>query len=119
MLLTRNFFLICIVIEPHTFSQAVVSSEWRQAILDELQDLERNGTWTIVYLPPGKSVVGCKWVYKGKFLFDGTLECYKARLLAKGYTQQEGIDYFETFSPVAKLVTVRNLLALDAIHGWH
>ncbi|XP_073016728.1 uncharacterized protein [Primulina eburnea] len=116
----RAFFNnISTIIEHQSYSQAVVSLEWRQAMLDELQALECNGTWTIVSLPPGKSVVGCKWVYKAKFLADGTLERYKSRLVAKCYTQQEGIDYFETFSPVAKLVTVQSLLALAAVHGWH
>lgn len=92
--------------------------EWRLAMDTELQALESNQTWSVVSLPHGKSVVGCRWVYKAKFRADGTLERYKARLVAKGYTQQEGVDYFETFSPVAKIVTVRTILALAAIHGW-
>lgn len=100
------------------FSQAVVHPEWRQALSTELQALEENGTCFVVFLPPGKSVVGFKWVYKEIFLADGTLELCKARLMAKGYTQQEGVDYFETFSPVAKLVIFRTLLAVEAVRGW-
>lgn len=106
------------IIEPHTFSQAVVHPEWRQAMSAELQALEENNTCSVISLPSGKSVVGCKWVYKENVLANGTLERYKARLVAKGYTRQEGVDYFETFSPVAKLVTVRTLLAITAVHGW-
>ncbi|XP_073119820.1 uncharacterized protein [Henckelia pumila] len=104
--------------EPHTFSQAATRPEWCQAMTDELRALEHNGTWSIVSLPPTKSVIGCRWVYKVKIKADGSLERYKARLVAKGYTQQEGIDFLETFSPVAKLVTVRTLLALASIKGW-
>ena len=84
----------------------------------ELQALENNGTWSITALPPGKTAIGCRWVYKVKFHSDGSVERHKARLVAQGFTQMEGVDYHDTFSPTAKIITVRCLLALTAAHGW-
>jgi hypothetical protein len=84
----------------------------------ELAAPEANHTWVLTSLPLGKHPIGCKWMYKIKFKSDGSIERYNARLVAKGYNQLEGIDYAETFSPVAKLVTVRCFIALAAAQGW-
>jgi hypothetical protein len=77
---------------------------------EELDALSRNRTWDLVDLPSNKSVVGCKWVFKIKTRSDESIERYKARLGAKGFTQKHGIDYEETFAPVARLSFVRTLL---------
>lgn len=91
---------------------------WQQAVKAELDSMELNNTWTLVLLPKGKHTIRCRWVYKVKTNPDGSLDKHKAPLVAKGYTQQDGIDFTETFSFVAKLTTLRVLLALSAINDW-
>ena len=85
---------------------------------EELDTLSKNHTWDLVTLPPRKSVVGCKWIYKIKTRSDGSIERYKARFVVKGFTQEHGIDYEETFAPVARISSVRTLLAIAAASKW-
>lgn len=84
----------------------------------EIDVLEQNSTWTIEDLPPGKKLIGSKWVYKIKYNSDGTIKRLKARVVVRGDTQTKGIDYSETFALVAKLVSVRMFLAVAVIKGW-
>ncbi|KAJ8763505.1 hypothetical protein K2173_002388 [Erythroxylum novogranatense] len=84
----------------------------------EIQALEANSTWKVVPLPHGKHPIGCKWAYRVKYNSDSTVERFKTRLVAKGYNQQAGVDFQETFSPVAKMVTLRTIIALAAMHHW-
>jgi hypothetical protein len=81
----------------------------------ELSALHKTYIWDLVPLPPGKSVVGCRWVYKIKTNSDGSIERYKARLVVKGYSQQYGMDYEETFAPVAKMTTICTLIIVASI----
>ena len=80
--------------------------------------IEKNNTWELVNRPHGKDIIGVKWVYKTKLNPDGTIQKHKARLVAKGYSQQPGIDYNETCAPVARLDTIRALIALASQKGW-
>jgi hypothetical protein len=104
--------------EPKTYDEACKSQDWVNAMNTELDALAKNHTWSLVDLPAHIKPIGSKWVYKIKHKADGSIERYKARLVAKGYNQVEGIDYFDTFSPVAKLTTVRVLIALASINNW-
>ena len=85
---------------------------------EKLDALLKTGTWDLVDLPAGKSTIGCKWVYKIKTRSDGTVDRYKARLVTKGFTQEYGIDYKETFVPVARLFSIRTLIAVSASRHW-
>lgn len=103
---------------PNTLSQAIAHDGWRHAMEEEMAALDENQTWDLVSLPAGKTAIGCKWVYVVKMNPDGSVARLKARLVAKGYAQTYGIDYTETFSPVAKLASVRIFISLAASNHW-
>lgn len=84
----------------------------------EIEALETNQTWELTSLPPGKNAIASKWIYKVKHKPDNNIDRFKARLVAKGYNQVQGIDYNDSFSLVAKLVTVILLLILTIAHAW-
>ena len=103
---------------PTTYNQASKHSEWRSAMQSEFNALQTTGTWSLVPHSPSQNVVGCKWVFRIKTKPDGSVERYKARLVAKGFHQQAGLDYTETFSLVAKPVTIRILLTFAVQYNW-
>lgn len=113
------FHTITHPVEPAFYNQAQGQPEWEAAMKTELQALNLNHTWDIVKLPKGKKPVSCKWVYKIKQKADGSIERYKAGLVAKGFTQKHGIDFHETFSPVVKFTTIRSIVALVLKMGWN
>ena len=90
---------------------------WKEAIDNEIKSIIENNTWILTDLPPICKHVGCKCIFKKKLWPEGTIDKYKARLIAKGFTQQKGIDFFDTYSPVAKISSIRILLALASIHN--
>jgi hypothetical protein len=105
---------------PTTIEEAYTSPDadlLKEAVRSEMDSIMSNGTWEIVDRPYGCKPIGCKWVFKKKLRPDGTIEIYKARLVTKGYTQKEGEDFFDTYSPVARLTTIRVLLSLTASYG--
>ena len=113
-----EFLLMYINSEPRDFSEAKESKEWRDASVDELKSIEKNGTWILIDLPTGAKPIGLKWIFKLKRNSDGSINKYKARLVAKGYVQRHGIDFDEVFAPVARIETIRLLINLAAAHNW-
>lgn len=103
---------------PTNDEEAMSHDQWYTAVKDEISALHRNGTWTLTDLPLDKRAVGCKWEYTLKFKADGTIDRYRSRLVAKGYSQTPGVDYGETFSPVAKLNSVKVLISIAATFSW-
>jgi hypothetical protein len=103
---------------PNDWKTAKQDPKWREAMIEELEALKKNKTWVLTTLPAGKKAVSCKWIYTVKQNPEGKVERYKARLVARGFSQTYGIDYDETFAPVAKMNTVRILVSCAANFGW-
>ena len=102
----------------NTFQEALSHPGWRSAIIEEMHAMNENGTWNLVHLPTEKKVIGCCWVFAIKVNPDGSVARLKAQLVAKGYAQTYGVDYSDTFSPVAKMTSVRLLISLAATYNW-
>ncbi|GJW07799.1 retrovirus-related pol polyprotein from transposon TNT 1-94 [Tanacetum coccineum] len=117
---TDEIPLLCLYAdcEPLVFEKAMKSKKWRQAMKEEIKSIEKNDTWELTTLPKGQKAIGVKWVYKAKKNTKGEVEKYKARLVAKGYKQKHGIDYEEVFAPVARLETIRMIIAIAAQYRW-
>ena len=102
-----------------SYRAAMTDPAWRAAMEAKFKALKKNQTWTLVPRPTGINIVGCKWIFKLKRNPDGTTDNHKARLVARGFTQQYGIDYKDTFGPVVKHATIRLVLSLAVSRGWH
>ncbi|GKE47644.1 zinc finger, CCHC-type containing protein, partial [Tanacetum coccineum] len=103
-----------------TFDEAMKSQDvsfWKEAINDEMDSIMGNNSWVLADLPPGCKPLGCKWIFKRKLKLDGTIEKFKAILVIQGFKQKSGIDYFDTYAPVARISTIRLLIAMASIHN--
>ncbi|KAL0449202.1 UNVERIFIED_CONTAM: Retrovirus-related Pol polyprotein from transposon TNT 1-94 [Sesamum latifolium] len=106
--------------DPVTFKDAMASSkanQWKETVKSEIGSIVSNGTWVLVDLPPGCTTIGCKWIFKKKLKPDGTVDKFKARLVAKGFKQKEKINYFDTYSLVARLTIIQVLIALVSVYN--
>jgi len=99
------------VVVPQNIQEALKGPKWKEAIMEEMKALIGNHTWDIVESPKDKKIVGCKWVFTIKYKSYGSIDRYKARLVAQGYNQEKGIDYDETYASVTRLEAIRMLLA--------
>ena len=91
------------------------STSWKEAIYSEIESILSNHTWDLVDLPPGNKPLGSKWIFKRKMKDDGTIDKYKARLVVKGF-RQKFLDYFDTYSPMTRITSIRMLIALAAVY---
>jgi hypothetical protein len=104
--------------EPSCHGEAAGQQVWQDAMTEEYQSIMKNDVWDIVLRREGKSVVTSKWIYKIKHAVDGSVEKYKARFVARGFSQVEGIDYEETFAPIARYTSICTIISLAASMGW-
>ena len=100
---------------PNKVSKVLAHLGWRSAMIEEMDILTDNGTWDLVLLPTEKKAIGCRWVFTVKVNPNGSIARLKARLVAKGYAQTYGVDYSSTFSPVAKLTSIRLFISLGLL----
>ena len=103
--------------DPNTYKYTVRTPEaysWKFVIEEEMKYLTDNGTWELTDLPEDRQAVKCRWVYLTKHDTHGNITCYCTRLVAKGFSQTAGVDYEETFAPIARLDSLRLLLSLTA-----
>jgi hypothetical protein len=112
--------LMCDILEekPTYFEEAIQRKEWADAMIEEYQSIIKNEVWEIVPRPKSKYVVSTKWLFKIKHVSNGSIENYKARLVARGFSQKEGIDYEETFAPIARYTSIITIIALTAKMKW-
>lgn len=103
---------------PDTVSEALQFEEWKKVMTKEYTALMRNDTWALVPYSSDMNLISTKWIFRIKYTKDGGVERYKARLVARGFQQNAGIDFFQTYSPVVKPVTLRLIFSITITFGW-
>jgi hypothetical protein len=111
-------FTVTALSEPPSYRDTILHLEWQHTMAEEIAALERTGTWYLVPCPPRVCPITCKWVYKVKTRSEGSLEYYKARLVARDFQQEQDRDYDETFAPVAHMTPIRTLLIVASVQEW-
>ncbi|GKF18292.1 zinc finger, CCHC-type containing protein, partial [Tanacetum coccineum] len=105
---------------PKTYKEAITSRNfafWNKTIDDEMDFLISNNTWELSDLPLGSKAIGCRWVFWIKYDTNGPIQTLKARLLIQGFSQRQGVDYIDTYAPVARIISIRVLFALASIYN--
>ena len=108
----------CVETKPSSFEEPVQQPIWVDSMVEEYDSIVRSSVWDMVPRPENKSIVSSCWIYKVKQVVDGSVEKHKARFFSCGFSQVEGIDYDETFSPIARYSSIISMLALSAQMGW-
>jgi len=104
--------------EPSTYEEAIKKKEWKKAMMEEYQSTMKNNVSKIVPRPEGKSIVTSKWVYKINHVVDGSIDKYKVRFVARGFSKQEGEEYDEMFALVSRYTSIRAIIYLATSMGW-
>ena len=104
--------------EPSNFKEVAQYDVWKEAMVEEYESIMKNQVWEFVPRPEGENAMGYRWIYKVKHAADGSMEKYKECFVAKGFSQKEGIDYEETFAPVARYSSILTIISLAAEMGW-
>ena len=105
-------------VEPKNYEEAIKHDVWKKVMEEEIRMIKKNNTWELVAIPREREVVSLKWIYKIKLNQEGYIQEHKARLVARGFTQKPGIDFYETFSPVVCLETTRIVIVVAAQKKW-
>jgi hypothetical protein len=103
--------------EPSTFEEATGRQVWRDAMMEEYNSIMKNDVWEVVPRPEGKLVVTSRWLYKPNNVADGSIEKYKSHFVARGFSQVEGVDYDDTFLPVARYTSIRSVISITVEMG--